>query len=80
MQNIHPLFASIITAVAPALAEPMTGKTLKYSDPKPEEVDDRFLCLEDNGDRVLVEFIEPEPCQFSIKPRETLHKSHVVVA
>ena len=47
---------------------------VKYSRPLPGEEDLRFVLIEDNGDRVLIELVCDEP----IPPRECVAKDEVV--
>ena len=49
---------------------------VKYSHPQAGEEDLRFLLLEVNGDRVLIQLI----CDYTIKPTETVLLSDVTMA
>ena len=49
-------------------------KIVKYSRPQPGEEDARFVLVEDNGDRVLIELI----CDLPIHPRECVPKDEIV--
>ena len=52
----------------------MTNNTIvKYSRPLQDEEDMRFLLVEDNGDRVLIELI----CDLPIPPRECVAKDEI---
>ena len=50
-------------------------KIVKYSRPQPGEEAARFLLVEDNGDRVLIELI----CDLPIRPRECVARDEVTL-
>ena len=50
-------------------------KIVKYSRPQPGEAELRFLLVEDNGDRVLIQHL----CDLPIPPRECVAKDEVAV-
>ena len=52
----------------------MTSNTIvKYSRPLRDEENMRFILVEDNGDRVLIELI----CNLPIPPRECVAKEEI---
>ena len=54
------------------------GQTVRYAAPETDERDLRFVIVENNGDRILIESLDFP--HWRVKPRETVAATDIVSA